>query len=122
MTKKRIRATFETLSIGVFEKNRQKLFGIGSLTVKNHLFEINQKLHQIFVEAVTFYGKSEDKFELKFKYITPRNLIFYKRVLEVLKTYANDWDFEFIFEKRGRDNFWKQYLSLIQKLFNTCQQ
>lgn len=101
---------------GLTKDPGQPEIAVGVLTVhRNHLI-LHQRLRNIFLAAVTQLRATEEKFEFKFTYITPRSLPFYEQLLAVLAASPNDWSFRWSVESRNHQHFWEQYVSLCKRV------
>ena len=63
--------------VGIFDAGAYSKMGIGALIIKKNEIELNQRLRNILLEAVSKLNQNEVTFEFKFKYITPNSLPFY---------------------------------------------
>ncbi|PIR61227.1 MAG: hypothetical protein COU68_00525, partial [Candidatus Pacebacteria bacterium CG10_big_fil_rev_8_21_14_0_10_45_6] len=106
---------------GIFDSGVYSQIGIGALLLKESEIELNQKLRNVLLEAVSKLNENEITFEFKFKYITPNSLPFYHKLLDKMQEYAKDWQFISILEKREEGRFWTQYLSLLERLIVPLQ-
>lgn len=91
-------------------------FGVGVFYVKNKIFEINQKLRNVYLDAINLLRHDEKSFEFKFKYITPRSLPFYEKIILLLKKYQNNWDFDYLIKEKN-EKIWMEYNFLLTKIF-----
>ena len=96
----------------------QPYFGVGTLIVTNDsekVFALNQKLRNIFMNAVSNLKVNEERFEFKFKNVTRSSLPHYLTLLQFVEKNIKSFIFRAIFAKPER-KLWEQYLAMIKRI------